>query len=32
MGGAGIDEKGVTELADVAQALNGRRVQDRQRL
>jgi len=29
---AGIDEKRVTELPDVAQALYGRRVQDRERL
>lgn len=32
MGGAGIDEKSVTELADVPQALYGRCVENRERL
>jgi hypothetical protein len=32
MGGAGIDEKSVTELADVSQALYGRCVENRERL
>ena len=32
VGSAGIDEERVTELAHVAQALDGRRVEDRQRL
>jgi hypothetical protein len=32
VGGAGIDEKCVTELADVAQALHGWCVENRERL